>query len=423
MDEPTTDVSNYHRESVVSAAQRDGALRAWRRRGALIIGAAVVIGAVAAALIVAWRGADEDGSDAQHTVGAPTTTTTLVNPTRPSSSVEGARTELARATLPTGEVVRFEEIPGNETSWCVSRGPSGQESSSCFGLGPMRPTVNSPQFTGPPAGPGFFTFVLPANFVSGVTVRDADGASVPSARSSDGTVLLVLDPAGLTNGPPAARPTRSFDLVAGDGTVVARVTTPGYAGTSGGPATDPRIGTVACLRAQGLAVPDLVSGPSTTGSTMRYPSELAVRGWQNCRDTYATAVPSSIALADQMARLDCMAAEGWLLAISSGPVADSAAFNAAMSACATQLPSRKALIACLQSRGLQVSEPPAQPFPAAITAAAWQQCRNAWTTASGAPAQIATRYDCMAGQGWIMALITGPPVDEASYGAASRNCP
>src|SRR4030095_11292919 len=100
-------------------------------------------------------------------------------------------------------------------------------SSSCFGLGPTRPTVTAPQFFGPPAGPGFFTFLLPAGFASGVTVRDADGAFVPSARSSDGTVLLVLDPDGGTNGPPTARPARSFDLLAGDGTVVARVSTTG----------------------------------------------------------------------------------------------------------------------------------------------------------------------------------------------------
>jgi hypothetical protein len=176
------------------------------------------------------------------------------------------------------------------------------------------------------------------------------------------------------------------------------------------------------LRAQGLAVPDPVTGPPTTGSTPRYPSELALRGWQSCRDTYAKAVPPSIALADQMSRLDCMAAEGWLIAVSSGAPSDSAAFNAAMAACATQLPSRKALIACLQSRGLQVSEPPTQPFPAAAANVAWQNCRDEWSKSAGVPPQILSRYDCMASQGWISALITGPPADEAGYGAASRNC-
>ena len=245
---------------------------------------------------------------------------------------------------------------------------------------------------------------------------------MPSARSSDGTVLLVLDPDGRTNGPPTARPARAFNLVAGDGTVVARVSTPGSSGTAGGPTTDPRIGTVACLRAQGLTVPDPVTGPPTTGVTPRYPSELALRGWQSCRHTYANAVPPSVALADQMARLDCMAAEGWLLAVSSGAPSDSAAFNAAMSVCTTQLPSRKALIVCLQSRGLQVSEPPAQPFPASVANVAWQNCRDEWSKASGAPSQVLTRYDCMASHGWISALITGPPGDEASYNAASRNC-
>jgi hypothetical protein len=425
MDEPTTSVSDEQLlELDPSVSQRDAARRVWRRDGALIIGAAVIVGALAAALIVAWRGGDDDEPVAQRTV-APTVTATVATPlanlTAPSS-ITVTRTELARASLASGEVVRFEEMPGTNVSWCLVRDVGRQESTSCFGLGPMRPTVTAPQLFGPPSGPGFFTFVLPAGFASGVTVRDSDGAVVPSARSSDGTVLLVLDPDGRTNGPPTARPGRAFDLVASDGAVVARVTTPGFTGISGGPTTDPRIATVACLRAQGLTVPEPIAGPPTAGSTTRYSPELAARGWQSCRDTYARALPPTISLADQMARLDCMAAQGWLIAVSSGPPADSDAYNAAMAGCTTQLPSRKALIACLQSRGLQVSEPPVQPFPAAVTAAAWQQCRNEWTTASGAPAQVLTRYDCMAGQGWIMALITGPPEDATTYSAASRNC-
>jgi hypothetical protein len=124
-----------------------------------------------------------------------------------------------------------------------------------------------------------------------------------------------------------------------------------------------------------------------------------------------------------MARYDCMAGEGWLLAVMAGPPSDSAAFNAAMTTCSTQLPSRKALIACLQARGLQVSEPPAQPFPAAVAGPAWQHCRAEWSTATGAPPQTLNRYDCMANQGWISALINAQPADEASYNAASRNCP
>jgi hypothetical protein len=421
MDESNTDVSNYRRELDNTAAQRAAALRTWRRNGALIIGASVVIGAVAAALIVVWRGVDDGEPVAQRTVAAPTTVVTAAGTMAPTS-LAITRTELARATLPSGEVVRFEETSDSNVSWCLTRGSGAQEGSSCFGLGPTPPRVTSPQFTGPPAGPGFFTFLLPVNFASGVMVRDTQGAVVPSARSSDGTVLLVLDPDGRTNGPPAARPSRSFDLIAGDGTVVARVSTPGSAGTATGPTTDPRIGTVTCLRAQGLAVPDPVIGPSTTGSTLRYPPELALRGWHSCREIYAKALPPSIALADQMARLDCMAAEGWLLAVSSGPPSDSASFNNAMAACTTQLPSRKTLIACLQSRGLQVSEPPAQPFPAAVANVAWQNCRDEWSKASGAPLQVLTRYDCMASQGWISAFITGPPADEAAFGAASRNC-
>jgi len=151
MDEPNTVVSDYHRELDDTAAQRAAALRTWRRNGALIIGAALVIGAVAAALIVAWRGTDDDKPVAQRTIAAPTTVVTAAGTMAPTS-LPIARTELARATLPSGEVVRFEETSDSNVSWCLIRGSGAQEASSCFGLGPTRPTVAGPQFTGPPAG-------------------------------------------------------------------------------------------------------------------------------------------------------------------------------------------------------------------------------------------------------------------------------
>jgi hypothetical protein len=421
MDIPNADVSDYQREADESSALRAAADNRRRRNGAFIVGAAVVIGALAAALIVVWRG-DDDEPVAPRTVATPTTTFSVVSPTVPISTIGLTRTELARATLSSGEVVRFEEVPGTNVSWCLVRDVGRQESSSCFGLGPTRPTVSAPQFFGPPAGPGFFTFVLPGGIATGVTVRDTDGALVPSARSSDGTVLLVLDPAGRISGPPAAHPARIFDLVARDGSVVARVATPGYPGTTGGPTGDPRTATLTCFRAQGVALPDSNTGQPAAGTTMRYAPEVALRVWQSCRETYMKTVPSSIPSADQMARLDCMAAQGWLFAVSSGPPSDPEAFNAAMTACSSQLPSHKALVACLQSRGLQVSEPPAQPFPSDAANLAWQNCRSEWTQGSGAPPQVLSRYDCMARHGWILALITGQPADETGYNAASRNC-
>jgi hypothetical protein len=421
MHEPDTELRDDHHDHDDATVQQAAARRARRGSGALIIGGAVVIGALAAALIVVARGGDDEPV-APRGVASSAIPTTTANLAAPSPTPVIARTELARATLPSGEVVRFEETSSGTVGWCLVQGVGGQESSSCFGLGPTRPTVSAPQLVGPPAGPGFFTFALPANFPSDLTVRDADKAIVPSARSSDGTVLLVLDADGRTNGPPTARPARIFDLVTGDGTVVARVSTPGFAGISTGPQVDPRLATLACLRAQGFTVSDPIAGPPTGGSTPRYPPETALRGWQDCRQTYANSLPPSVSIADQMARLDCMAAEGWLLAVSTGVPSDVAAWDAAQAACSTQLPSRKALIACLQSRGLQVSEPPAQPFPATAAGPAWQGCRDEWTKASGAPTQLLTRYDCMAIQGWIMALITGQPADEASYNAASRNC-
>jgi hypothetical protein len=344
--------------------------------------------------------------------------------------------ELARTTLPSGEVVRFEEVQGADKSWCLTRGNVGQETSSCFGLGPARPTVTGPQFTGPPAGPGFFTILLPAGFASNVTVRDAEGALVPSARSSDGTVLLILDPAGRTNGPPTSRPARSFDLVAGDGAVAGRVTTPGYSATPGAPATDARIETAACLRAQGLAVPDLTTGPA---SVVPYPPQAAQAAWQACRDAYARAsgVPAS-AMAQALVVPDCMAAQGWLIVVMSGPPTDIAAYNTAMQKCGVSSGSgpsyRAEVVACLRAQGLEVVEPSpgsasgvASPrYPPDAAQRAWQACRDTYARDAGIPtsalAQALLVPDCMAAQGWLIVVMSGPPTDASAFNTAMQKC-
>ena len=49
-----------------------------------------------------------------------------------------------------------------------------------------------------------------------------------------------------------------------------------------------------------------------------------------------------------------------------------------------------------------------------------------YAKATGMPgdrvAQILAFPDCMASQGWIVVLMTGPPTNQTDYAAASQNC-
>lgn len=80
--------------------------------------------------------------------------------------------------------------------------------------------------------------------------------------------------------------------------------------------------------------------------------------------------------------------------------------------------------ACLQANGLDAPDASntstvvAKQYPVQAAQRAWQACRDEYVQASGIPASPLSVYDCMAGHGWIMAVITGPPADGGAYGAA-----
>jgi hypothetical protein len=140
-------------------------------------------------------------------------------------------------------------------------------------------------------------------------------------------------------------------------------------------------------------------------------------------------------LAQILAVPDCMAAEGWLIVAMSGPPSDMTAYNTAMQKCQplSGSPWRAQVVACLRAEGLDVPEVPIAPTgPTSVTAsrqyapeaarAAWQACRDAFIKASGIPPQPLAIYDCMAGHGWIVAVMSGPPSDMTAYNSAQQSC-
>ena len=368
---------------------------------------------------------------------------TETGPNRPGGATGAlpAGTELLRVTSTSGEVTTVVETTG-QIALCVSRSTGA---SGCWGIPSASMPMTSPQSFGAPMGSGVYAFGLPSDYPRDLLVRDATGAVVPSVLSSNGRLPLVIDP-----NPPSstsAGPSRSFDLVRADGSLLSRVTpstslstgsTGSSSGAPGSSSGDPRVPLVACLRAQGLTVPDPTGSSGAGTSAQAYPPDAATRAWQSCRSIYEMSVTGGLR-GDTMAFVDCMATQGWLQAVMSGPPTDRAAHNAASARCRAQSPSVRAVVACLRGQSLDILDPASVPgatpapqrFDPPAASSAWKVCREVYRTASGIPDTIAARLlavpDCMAEQGWIIVTTTGEPYagttyDKAAYDAARATC-
>jgi hypothetical protein len=198
-------------------------------------------------------------------------------------------------------------------------GPTGQAISACFGYG----TAPASAPTALPAGaPGafsvYYVIVLPQGFASPLTVRDTTGRTLPSARTSDGAALVVIDPQAGPN--PADR---VFELVGADGRTVASVEAKRFSPTQSAVRS--------CLEGQGLVLPD------TGAASVRLAPDRAAAAWKACRDVYAASVPAS-EVERALSIPDCMAADGWLVVVVRPGAAESAAFNAAIEKCGAGAP-------------------------------------------------------------------------------------
>ncbi len=92
---------------------------------------------------------------------------------------------------------------------------------------------------------------------------------------------------------------------------------------------------VDCLRAHGTDV-DMPAGVGRprTGATQPFDPAVATAAWDACRTLHtplARDVPGATG-AEQLARLDCMATKGWIMAFM-GPTDDQARFDADLAAC------------------------------------------------------------------------------------------
>ena len=240
--------------------------------------------------------------------------------------------EVLKVELPSGDFVQIIENPDHRSACVLYR-----NSSACldFASFPEVRTARLLPSGAPGAGSLYYPFIVPNDFPSAFTIRDATGLILPHGRSSNGRLLLIVDPKAPapqippTNaGPPTAAAVRTFAVVAPSGQVSLTIST---ASPPSEP-SPPHIALAACLRAQGLDVADPPSAANPTLAPARvYPAAAAYAAWTACRDGFNSSVPASTS--SQLAFVDCMARQGWLMAIAAGPPADSAAHADAARRC------------------------------------------------------------------------------------------
>jgi hypothetical protein len=222
-----------------------------------------------------------------------------------------------------------------------------RNSNACLGFATY-PEVGSARMLpsgAPGAGSLYYPFIVPNDFPSGFTVRDTTGAVLPHGRSSNGRLLVIVDPKApapqipppnTRPGPPSGLPVQTFELVSSTGQVIVTITS----AIQPSEPSPPHIALAACLRAQGL---DVADPPSATNPTLvparAYPPDAAYAAWTACRDNFYAAIPqvssSAIPVSPAAARafIDCMARQGWLNSLAAAPPADSVAYADAARRC------------------------------------------------------------------------------------------
>ncbi len=186
---------------------------------------------------------------------------------------------------------------------------------------------------------GYYLFAVPSSWlIDAIEVRTERNLMVPAFPTREGTRVLILDP----DVDPASAGGRTFTVSRRDGSTLGQLIVPGPPASSG-ETRDPA-GLLACLRAQGLNLPDPASmGPSdmapkpattqagaTPPDQQPYPDGVAATAWNACRSL----VLASVTDARDLAFLDCMAELGWIQ-MFRGPMSDPAEHDTDASHCTT----------------------------------------------------------------------------------------
>lgn len=399
----------------------------------------------------------------------PTGATAAVPGSRPSVSVPSGQpdwpngTELGRTTLTSGTVLRFVETRDGRYLCFVRESRNGVEA-GCSGVPPVGARVATPS-VGPSGNPrdGWnYIITLPGGFPAGASLRDEEGRSVTFARATDGRFVVTIEP-DTRSGSGTAPPARTFDVIASDGSRVARA--------SFGGATSPTTILEVTLNAGGRvrvlddvrnrqvciegAVP-LAPGSGATAQAFNAcfgtdappvsaPQALPSTGPGAFSVYYLIFLPrdsaSPVTVRDTTGKTFPWArtADGGTLVIidpDAGPNPVERTFEllgadgrTVTSVEAKRLsPTQAAVRTCLQAQGLVIPETTAPTasarFAPAKAAAAWKACRDVYaaTIPAGEVERALVVPDCMAAEGWLVVVTRPSSGDGAAWNAALQKC-
>jgi hypothetical protein len=232
-----------------------------------------------------------------------------------ASAPMSGTTDVATATLATGETLRFAE---------TAEGP-GRRSMCVFVDGATAPAMCLPEVDQavPPdevvttGGARLFlssgirnvhVVSLPPGLQRPVSVRDAKGGVWPSAEATGTDILYIVEPTPYAAGSGSVH--EVVDVVAADGSIVGRIWPPGTEPSTPPPNSFLALG--ACYRANGADYHAEPAGAAADSPpTTRLPAGVTAAAWEACREVYAAAAGGSgdDALSAYHA---CMAGQGWL---------------------------------------------------------------------------------------------------------------
>ena len=200
---------------------------------------------------------------------------------------------------------------------------------------------------------------------------------------------------------------------------------------------------VECLRTNGLEL--RLDDHEIVIPLVRIDAVATTKAWAACTSVYlaGSQVPQQ-ASAQALFTPDCMAAKGWIAVLSEGAGSPTAGDASALEdyvrdreACRPP-DQRQHVVLCLRAQGAAVADIPTGSSGGsnrtastirgdpAVTSKAWAACRSTFITAVGMATEQADSFlatpDCMAGKGWLIAVMTGPPSDLQAYNADMQAC-
>lgn len=274
-----------------------------------------------------------------------------------------------------------------------------------------------------------YVFIVQTDFPSALSVRNEDGIDLPVARGQAGDYFVVFDPFTPQTAAEPVFVSRTFDLIAADGSLITQMTFEGFG--AGEFASFEQF--QSCVNDAGVDMPTPPAPGQTVPPRDPAPREVLEMAWQMCAYLLYSYLEGNGQGGPEFrdnARFvaDCLADAGYFSAFNE-PVGDLAAYELAIESCEAVSPGQAAIVTCLSDNGLDVmidGLASAGAFDPSAADQAWQACRDTFVTwfvsSPMLVPDIMPRFDCTAAEGWIIVLAGTEDFADASYQTVESNC-